>query len=157
VRSDLPVVARLFDQRLAAQLESSFGLRRAVSVSALAAPAFAAAALGEHWIGAFAVPGEGDCVIGRITVPASGASGAQALALGHGLFVLTAEGCSATAAPEAPLPPGTRATVLGRRGDWERWNDGVEHDGRGAARSAASLSPEPTHAWVDAIAQAWHG
>jgi Trk K+ transport system NAD-binding subunit len=157
VRSDLPVVARLFDQRLAAQLESSFGLRRAVSVSALAAPAFAAAALGEHWIGAFAVPGEGDFVIGRITVPGSAVSSAQALALEHRLFVLTAEGLGATPAPEAPLPPGTRATVLGRRSDWERWNDAVEPGGRGAARSSASLSSERTHARADALAQAWHG
>src|SRR5262249_53831188 len=51
LRPDLPVVVRLFDQQLARHLERSFDLRRALGVSAVAAPTFAAAALGERWIG----------------------------------------------------------------------------------------------------------
>ncbi|HSB64595.1 MAG TPA: NAD(P)-binding protein, partial [Thermoanaerobaculia bacterium] len=44
-RPDLPVVARLFDQNLAQQLEASGAVRRALSVSALVAPSFVGAAL----------------------------------------------------------------------------------------------------------------
>ena len=60
---DLPVVARLFDQNLAQQLEASHGVRRALSVSALAAPAFAGAALGESVLASFTVDGKLDVVI----------------------------------------------------------------------------------------------
>jgi voltage-gated potassium channel Kch len=56
-RPELPVVIRLFDQHLARHLEASFEIRRALAVSAQAAPGFAAAALGQRWIGAFAVGG----------------------------------------------------------------------------------------------------
>jgi hypothetical protein len=51
LRPDLPLVVRLFDQHLARRLEAAFDLRRALGVSALAAPGFAAAALGERWVG----------------------------------------------------------------------------------------------------------
>ncbi|MEO8587177.1 MAG: NAD-binding protein [Acidobacteriota bacterium] len=63
LRPELPVVARLFDQNLAYQLESSHGVRRALSVSALAAPAFAGAALGESVLASFTVDGKLDVVI----------------------------------------------------------------------------------------------
>lgn len=46
-RPDLPIVLRVFDQNLAERLERAFNIRRAFSTSALAAPAFAAAALGD--------------------------------------------------------------------------------------------------------------
>lgn len=57
LRPDLPVVLRLFDQRLAAQLEKSFQIRRALAISALAAPVFASAALGERLSGSFSLDG----------------------------------------------------------------------------------------------------
>jgi Trk K+ transport system NAD-binding subunit len=64
-RPDLPVVVRLFDQNLARHLESSFDVRRALGMSTLAAPAFAAAALGEDVIASFTAAGE-PFVIGRV-------------------------------------------------------------------------------------------
>lgn len=50
---NLLVVVRLFDQTLARRLETSAGIRKALGMSVLAAPAFAAAALGERVFGAF--------------------------------------------------------------------------------------------------------
>src|SRR5262245_51800426 len=64
---DLPVVLRLFDQALAAQLEARFGVRRALGMSSLAAPRFAAAAFGEELIGSFALDGR-LFVIGSLTL-----------------------------------------------------------------------------------------
>ena len=51
------IVVRLFDQSLAAHLEKSIRINRALSATALAAPAFAAAALGETVWGAFEAGG----------------------------------------------------------------------------------------------------
>ncbi len=62
-RPDLPVVVRLFDQTLAQELEATHGVRRALSVSALAAPAFAGAALGESVLASFASGGKLDVVV----------------------------------------------------------------------------------------------
>ncbi len=45
IRSDIRVVLRLFDQRLASKITKSFDIEAAFSASALAAPAFAAAAV----------------------------------------------------------------------------------------------------------------
>ncbi|HET9227727.1 MAG TPA: NAD(P)-binding protein [Thermoanaerobaculia bacterium] len=57
IRPEMPVVIRLFDQGLARQLEGTFDLQRALGMSALAAPSFAAAALGEAVLGAFSIQG----------------------------------------------------------------------------------------------------
>ena len=73
----VPVVLRLFDQDLASHLKEALGVRAAFSSSALSAPAFVAAALGDATIQAFeaggeawvveevAEPGEGEAVLGR--------------------------------------------------------------------------------------------
>lgn len=63
LRPELPVVARLYDQNLAQQLEATHGVRRALSVSALAAPAFAGAALGESVLASFSSRGKLDVVV----------------------------------------------------------------------------------------------
>lgn len=49
----LPVVVRMFDLSLAAQLERSLGISRAIAMSHVAAPAFAAAAFGDHVVAEF--------------------------------------------------------------------------------------------------------
>lgn len=49
----LKVVARLFDQTLARRLENSVGIHRALAMSVLAAPTFAAAGLGANVLGTF--------------------------------------------------------------------------------------------------------
>lgn len=57
-RPDLPIVVRLFDQSLASELTASFELRGAWAMSALAAPAFTAAALGESVVASFSWEGD---------------------------------------------------------------------------------------------------
>jgi Trk K+ transport system NAD-binding subunit len=52
-RPGLASVIRIFDQTLARQLEAAFDVRRALSMSAIAAPMFAAAAMGESGVCAF--------------------------------------------------------------------------------------------------------
>lgn len=162
VRPDLPVVIRLFDQDLARHLESSFEIRRALAVSALAAPAFAAAALGERWIGSFTLEGE-EFVIGRIAFePEPGAEPltVQGLAERHGLATILEEGPDGGAVPAPPgdtaLVPGGRATVVGGKSDWERWTWGAA--GRPEAprrwRWMEALNPWQT---LGLVRKAWRG
>lgn len=53
----IAIVLRLFNQQLAPQIEASFAVRRALSTSLLAAPAFAAAALDSSILGSFSWQG----------------------------------------------------------------------------------------------------
>src|SRR4029077_19234708 len=48
LRADIRVVLRLFDPDLADRAQSAFNIHYSRSISALAAPAFAAAAMGRH-------------------------------------------------------------------------------------------------------------
>jgi Trk K+ transport system NAD-binding subunit len=66
---DVPVVVRLFDQDLAAHLRAALGIRQGYSASALAAPAFVAAALGDAVLSTFEA-GEESWVLERLTVAA---------------------------------------------------------------------------------------
>jgi voltage-gated potassium channel Kch len=65
----IAVVVRLFDLELGAHLEQDAGIQRALSTSALAAPAFVGAALGNTTRGSFET-GAGSCVIQDHTVNA---------------------------------------------------------------------------------------
>jgi len=47
-RPDIPVITRMLDQNLAGQVEHHLGIQQALAMSAVAAPAFAAAAFGDH-------------------------------------------------------------------------------------------------------------
>jgi Trk K+ transport system NAD-binding subunit len=58
LRPEVRVVLRLFDPDLAARVERAFGIHISRSPSALAAPAFAAAAAGEHVLTTIAVGAE---------------------------------------------------------------------------------------------------
>src|SRR5215212_7833107 len=90
MRPDMPVVIRLFDQGLARQLEGTFDLQRALGMSTLAAPTFAAAALGEAVLGTFSFQGT-SFVVGR-----------------------------ASGGPLPGLIPLTDDLLLGRKEDWDR-------------------------------------
>lgn len=63
----VPIVIRAFDPALVDQLEEGLNIRRAFSVSALAAPAFVAAALGEEVVETLRL-GEEDVPICRLTL-----------------------------------------------------------------------------------------
>ena len=72
---DIRVVQRLFDPDLAARVERAFGFHISRSPSALAAPAFAAAAAGEHVLATIAV-GAAVLAVARLRVePGSRAEG----------------------------------------------------------------------------------
>lgn len=117
----VPVVMRLFDQKLAQELESGFDIRRAMGMSALAAPTFAAAALGEQVVGAFRLD-ESMYVIGRITLdphcPLTGLE-VREVASRYGVAVVAEE------VPEqpcefAPEAGSRRVTIISRKHAWDR-------------------------------------
>lgn len=125
-RPDIPLVLRLFDQSLARQLEGKFELRRAIGMSALAAPSFAAAAIGDAILGTFLVQ-DVPFVIGRHWAsegPFHDCSSVDALARRHGLITLIVERpgkeCLALPGSEEPVLPEDRLSVLGRKEDWDR-------------------------------------
>src|SRR4029077_4901893 len=68
-RPDIRVVLRVFDHSLAAKIRSGFGIKTTFSTSALAAPAFAMAAVDPAVVGSFYV-GEDLVLILQLTVGA---------------------------------------------------------------------------------------
>lgn len=123
-RPDMPVVIRLFDQGLASQLEGTLELQRALATSALAAPSFAAAALGEAVLGTFSIQGT-SFVVGRH--------------LGKG-------------GPLPGLVPLADDLLLGRKEDWDRLFSSPQGServplpsriGRGFSRLVAGWKEEP--------------
>lgn len=124
-RPDVAIVLRLFDPELAQQLEQTLDVRRALGMASLAAPSFAAAALGDSILASF-TSAESPFVVGR-GAPASGFQGDRSvgeLEAGHGLQTLLIEqadgGCEELPNSEARPQPGDRLTLLGRRDDWDR-------------------------------------
>lgn len=126
-RPDLPLVVRLFDPSLAHQLETSFDLRRALEMATLAAPSFAAAALGEAILSSFTV-GDTPFVVGRAVVdegsPLHRLETVGRIARVHGLVTLACErpegDCSPLPARDSPVRPGERLALLARKKDWDR-------------------------------------
>ncbi len=126
---DIPVVIRLFEQNLARQLEATFDIRRALAMSALAAPVFATAALGERIVSSFTLNGS-LYVIGRLTLEA--ASPLVNLSVRHigdqyRLATLTHHGEGTGDVllphPETTLHPGDRVTLAGRKLEWDKLTD----------------------------------
>lgn len=113
LRPGLPIVLRIFDERLARQLESGFEIRHAAAVSSLAAPAFAAAALGSRVLASFVAGDEAFVVAERLVLegdPFAGSAVAPAEER-TGLFLVDrADGDS-----NAPFAAGECLTVVGPR------------------------------------------
>ncbi len=126
VRPEIPVVIRLFDQELARQLESSFAIHRALGMSALAAPSYTAAALGEAMLASLSVGGV-PWVAGRQSVADGGplalCPDVGGVARRLRMTVLARErpdgDCGVLPAGETPLQPGDRLTLLGLKEDWD--------------------------------------
>ena len=78
--AEVPVVLRLFDERLGQTVERSFGFGSVRSTAALAAPWFVGAALGLDVLGTFYV-GHQPMLVGRLTVAPGG--GLDGLAMGE--------------------------------------------------------------------------
>lgn len=124
-RPELPVVVRLFDQMLARQLETSLAIRRALGMSALAAPSFTAAALGDAVLASLSL-GNDAYVVGRQQVGAgclAGCATVDAVVRRFGLLVLALErpGQEPLALPagEEALRPDDRLSLLCRKEDWD--------------------------------------
>lgn len=67
IAPEIPVIARLFDQNLAEQLEKGIGIDRALAMSILAAPSFASAAVGTDVVGEFRLA-QGSYLLARTKV-----------------------------------------------------------------------------------------
>ncbi len=125
-RPDIPVVVRLFDQELARQLETALDVRRALGMSALAAPSFAAAAMGDSFLASFPLDGV-PYVVGRQAVaagPLAACATVGTLTRFHQLQTLVLERAEGECVPlpdsDEPLRPGDRLSLFGLKDDWER-------------------------------------
>lgn len=125
LRPDLPVVLRLFDQRLAHQLETSLEVSRALGTSSLAAPSFTAAALGDEVLAGFAF-GDVPYVVGRQPVSRGALSGCATVEHVAKRFRLLAlarerpgEGIAPLPPPADLLLPSDRLALLARKRDWD--------------------------------------
>ena len=119
----VPVVLRAFDPLLADQLEQGWNVRRAYSVSALAAPAFVAAACGDTVMETLRL-GDGEVPLCRLTVrsgsPLAGWSAADVKArLGCAVLARSSEGGAWRAvagdAAQEPLRVGEEVLLGGPR------------------------------------------
>ncbi|MEO6326760.1 MAG: NAD-binding protein [Thermoanaerobaculia bacterium] len=159
LRPELPIVLRLFDQNLARQMESGFDIRSASAVSALAAPAFAGAALGERTLGSFSLDGR-TMVIGKHTVdPASPLAGLGISKMGrNGLHVVAhrpaAQHAAALPLTEALIAAGDQLFLLGEKSDWERLNPAARPGFIPAAPPRSFASPRR---WGTALRRIWTG
>jgi Trk K+ transport system NAD-binding subunit len=149
LRSDLPIVVRIFDQNLAGQLEAAFDIRRALAMSVLAAPHFVAAALGEQVAGAFRMDGSLLVVGQRLLEGSSGSpTSVREVAVRHNLSVLSVgrgEEMTVGPPPDMELRPGDRVSVLGDNRDWLHFQ-GVEEPSpqrpsASARRTMSAFSP----------------
>jgi Trk K+ transport system NAD-binding subunit len=119
----VPVVLRAFDPLLADQLEQGWNVRRAYSVSALAAPAFVAAACGDTVLETLRL-GDGEVPICRLTVrqgsPLAGWSAAEVKSrLGCAVLARSTNGeeweAVAGEAARLPLTSGEQVVIGGPR------------------------------------------
>ncbi len=111
---EVPVVLRAFDPLLADQMEQGWNVRRAYSVSALAAPAFVAAACGDRVLETLRL-GDGEVPICHLTIrPGSPLAGKSASE------VKARFGCAVLARSEngviwQPVPSGAAGEMLRER------------------------------------------
>ncbi len=133
MRPDATLVVRLFDQSLARRLEEAFDVRRALGMATLAAPSFAAAALGSDVIASLAIGGEMFVV------------GDRRDAAGRSLHGQTpgqiAAGVGAAVLREPTRREGSEGywTLVARRDDWIRLTGGVAKRAAATARRTGWL------------------
>jgi Trk K+ transport system NAD-binding subunit len=119
------VVQRLFDPDLAARVERAFGIHISRSPSALAAPAFAAAAAGEHVLATIAVGAE-VLAVARLRVEpgcrAAGRTVAELEAIAGSRILLLDDGREPRWRPDGatPLGGGAELVVVVARGELGR-------------------------------------
>lgn len=116
-RADLPIVTRMFDSSLAKQLEQSLDVRRAMAMSQVAAPAFAAATLGDQVVAEFEQDGV-RLVVFRLDVQAEELEMGRTVGefeAANGVEVLTrsSPGVDVNPVPTEPLGAGDVLHVMG--------------------------------------------
>jgi Trk K+ transport system NAD-binding subunit len=88
IRADVPIILRLFDQRLAQKVKHTMGIQVSLSTSMVAAPLFASAALDTHVVGTHRVGGKLLLVVElAVGVRLAGQTGASLLRQ-HGLTLV---------------------------------------------------------------------
>jgi voltage-gated potassium channel Kch len=86
IRTDVPIILRLFDQRLAQKVRQTMGIQVSLSTSMVAAPLFASAALDAHVVGTHRVSGGGLLLVVELSVgPRLAGKSAAALLRDHAL------------------------------------------------------------------------
>ena len=141
INPDIAIVVRLFDQALAGHLEKSIKINRALSASALAAPAFVAAASGERVCGS-CEPDDVSCHIEQHVVEAVSATGDKTKspwAAEAGRVLLALERDEQTIlrpGDDTEIRPGDRLTCVSFAGGSER-GETVSH---GCERCRAGIS-----------------
>ncbi len=153
LRPDLPIVVRIFDQALGEQLEEAFDLRRALGMSVLSAPSFAAAALGERVIASFRL-GDELFVVGSLELddPQKSEADGRTHAAQHRAAPILAE------PGESEVLESQGRVVLAERGDWEKLSSsshapGAEHR-RQEMKEALRHAFFPSH-WFAFVRQVW--
>ena len=152
-RPEVAIVLRLFDPELAQQLEQTLDVRRALGMASLAAPSFAAAALGDAVLASFKSSGS-PFVVGRSVLadlPTREDRSLEALERRHGLHVLLIEhpdgGCEALPGPDTRLLAEDRITLVGRKADWDRLGLAAGTASRRQAPAPPSKPSWPRRAW----------
>ena len=134
------VVLRLFDPDLAARVERAFGIQISRSPSALAAPAFAAAAAGEHVLATIAVGAE-VLAVARLRIEpgcrAAGRTVAELEAAARSRVLLLDDGGEPRWRPDGrtPLDGGAEVVAVVPRGELGRilaWTENAVQDSREA-------------------------
>ena len=167
---EVPVVLRAFDPLFADQLEQSGSVRRAYSVSALAAPAFVAAACGDAVLETLRL-GDGEVPLCRLTVrggsPLDGLTPAQVKARLGCAIIARAAGAEANwqamgaAGTDGPLRLGERVLMGGprdsvlavsaRNAPWAKSRQVKRRRARGG-RAVPKAARIPTRLWPIAAA-----
>ncbi len=115
LRQDIPIILRLFDQRLAQKVRQTMGVQVSLSTSMVAAPLFASAALDAHVVGTHRVGGRLLLVLELQVGQRLAGRSAATLLRDHGLTLVAVGRAGAWqtefAADEA-LAPGDRVHVM---------------------------------------------
>lgn len=115
IRTDVPIIVRLFDQRLAQKVRQTMGIQVSLSTSMVAAPLFASAALDAHVVGAHRVGKEIMLVLELSVGPRLSGKSPSVLLREHGLrMVARHRGVewSTDLGVDDPLEVGDRAQVM---------------------------------------------
>lgn len=126
----VPIVVRLFDATLAEELELAFDVRRAAAVSAIAAPVFAGAALGEGTLASFSSP-EGLFVVEARTLnAASPLAGSPATGIAPGFSAVLVSASRGTEPATGTLAAGDRVVLCGLKTKLEALHPGPVPEAR---------------------------